>query len=326
LLLCALVFPGRPATAAEPETAGSLRPGKPAGSAGLEMEFWPKRLDPETSPLLYLQLSVPDEEPVAEAECSGKRYSLGNPIWSHPEGLLHAFDLEWTLPRTRTTCTLIVTGAGGRLFTAEKELSLRPGLKGLSIRDVTPAMIPEDEEAVVEIRGQGFGKVVEVEWVSASQFVHHGRSARIQDRGPEGSIIVPFSAPIRKAAPGQYLVVVENRSGAAAVHLDFFSVAAVGQASIDNVSIVKRPGGSVLLLEGTDLDGIESAFVEAPSGKKPLTITREEGTLLPTLAIRLGKGDEGAGEAFLPELVVEGSAVRVLLRDVTRVEASPPHP
>ncbi|MBM4353774.1 MAG: hypothetical protein FJ109_08255 [Deltaproteobacteria bacterium] len=261
---------------AAPPPAGEWSPERLAAAQEGQVDFWPQRVDPDRDAQVFVQLARPADLPQACVRCGKELIELGPPAWSHPEGLLHAFDLEWTIPRQRLVCDLFVRSGSGPLVRAPHHLNVRP-------RGVAPTIARQEVtwsegtgEAILELEGTGFGDEVSVLWVSASTFSAFERAARVERTGKKDRVVTPFSASLRKAGAGQYLVVVLNEDRTAAVAPDFFTVTERAEPEVDFLRVVSGKGGTRLLVSGFDLDRLTGCVLKTPSGELPLNWVRVE--------------------------------------------------
>lgn len=254
-----------------------------------QVDFWPQRVDPDQDAQIFVHLANPTDSPQACVRCGDEITELGPPAWSHPEGLLHAFDLEWTLPRRRLTCDLFVRNGSGGIVHAPHHLNVRP-------RGIAPSVIRQEVtwddaagEAILELEGAGFGEEVVVLWVSASRFVSFERSARVERSGKRDRLVTPFAASLRKAGAGQYLVMVLNEDRTAAVAPDFFTVSEQPDPEVDSLVVARGRNGAFLLVSGFDLDRLTGCVLKSPSGELPLVCVRSEeaGGMLVSLPARM---------------------------------------
>jgi len=258
-----------------------------------QVDFWPQRVDPDRDAQIFVHLANPTGSPQACVRCGDDLTELGPPTWSHPEGLLHAFDLEWTLPRQRLTCDLFVRNGSGTIVHASHHLNVRP-------RGIAPLVVRQDVtwddgagEAIIELVGAGFGEEVVVLWVSASRFVSFERSARVERSGKQDRVVTPFAASLRKAEAGQYLVIVLNEDRTAAVAPDFFTVSEQPDPEVDSLVVARGRNGAFLLVSGFDLDRLTGCVLKSPSGELPLACVRSEeaGGMLVSLPARMDAED-----------------------------------
>jgi hypothetical protein len=290
-------------------------------SVAAPMEFWPQRLDPDVTPRLYVQLSQSESLPLARLECDGATYDLGNPMWSHPLGFVHSFDLEWTAPRIRTRCNVVVSGRKGRVYAPERTLALRPKQAPSRIRSVLPDYAVEGKEGPVEVRAQGFGKVVGVTWIATDRYESWQRSARVSS-GRGSSIIVPFAPGASRAPPGDYLLAVENEDHSGAVYGDAFVVTPDLPAEIESSRLDERDGRRVLTLVGFNLEAVEEALLELPAGQLPLAVRHEEGTALPTVTVRLPTHSVDS-MTTVSELTIEDDRLVIRIEQGSRLTHAP---
>jgi len=305
------------AMAADGETAGEVQA---APDYIGQLDFWPRRVNPDTSHLLYIQLPRAEKQPQAFIDCSGQIHSLGPPTWSHEQGLVHAFDLEWTIPRVRASCRLFAEAGGGRRYGGDRNLVVRPKGAPGAIVDVTPSSISENDERIIEISGSGFSKLVNVIWISVNDFVSFEHSTQVEAVTGKEAVVVPFFACRHQAPPGQYLLLVENEDRTAVVHDGYFVVAPAGEAEIESVKVARGDGKVFVNLEGFHLSQIERAVLEMPGGPRPLSLVHHEGSLVPSLTMEL-PGLPRIDLAKMPEFVVEGNLITVLLKDTSSVSA-----
>ncbi len=299
LLLATLLIPGH--AAAQTWSADRL-----AHARAGEVIFWPQRVNPDLDAQIFVQLAHPAELPIAGVRCGKDLIELGPPAWSHPEGLLHAFDLEWTLPRVRMTCDLFVQVDEATLAKASNPLVVRPRGAAPSISTQEVTWDSDSGEAILEVDGAGFDDEVTVLWVSASTFSTFERAARVEQQGKLSRVVTPFAASLRKAGTGQYLVVVLNEDHTAAVAPDFFTVSERLEPEVDSVRLVKRQGAPRLLVTGFELDRLSRCVLRVPAGDLPLTwvLAEDDDGLLLTLpprfdAATLARADVGISGSTL---------------------------
>lgn len=320
LAVLAVIVPIRSTLALEPEQPAAAGKASVDGTNVERLDFWPKRVNPETSHLLYVQLAHRSSSPKVHLDCGGNIHRLGAPTWSHGSGILHAYDLEWTTPRVRASCRLFAKDSTGQIFASERNLFVRPQGSPGSITKVTPEGMNAEDEAVVEIMGHGFSNTISVIWVSAHQFQSYERSARTQGSDDEQEAIVSFAAGLRKAPVGQYLVVVENEDRLAVIYDGYYVVEDDPEADIETVAVQRRDGTLFLTLRGFELEGIDNAAVDFPAGRIPARLVRHEGTLVETLSLELPYMSDN-DLAQLPRFELNGGTLTVVVRDVDRVMA-----
>jgi len=282
------------------------------------VDFWPQRVNPDSDTQIFVQLARSAELPVAAVRCGKEVIELGPPAWSHPEGLIHAYDLEWTLPRVRMTCELFVRSDGGTLAKASHHLTVRP-------REVAPVVHRQEVtwdggagEAILEIDGAGFADEVTVLWVSASTFSTFERSARVEGRGKGTRVVTPFAASLQKAGAGQYLVVVLNEDRSAAVAPDFFTVSERTEPEVDHLLVTSNKGGTRLLVSGFDLERLTGCVLKTPSGELPLKCVRVEESGGVLVSLPAGMDAEAVARS---EVQVSGARL-FLVRHLERVSGS----
>jgi len=274
------------------------------GQSSPEVRFWPRRLCPDETPLLHVQLSMPDHAPQATLSCQGQDYALGGPVWSHPEGILHAFDLEWVLPRRPNRCELLVSSgeSDGRFFVASHSLLVRPGTDGGIVDRLSPQAVSEEGEAVLEVGGRALGSEVKVVWVSASAYVVAERWVeRAREEEGRSLVFVPFAPALYDLPAGDYLLVVENRNRSAAVHRGNFVIAPGSDIEIADIWVEAEGERRVLAVTGNGLGRIGSVLLEHGSFPQPLASEVVEGAALDRLRIFLPPSFP-ADPGLVPEL------------------------
>ena len=284
VFLCALfcLF-GRPGLAqtvlpeADAQTSPEVHP----------MDFWPKRVSLDAEPVVYVQLSVRDHEVEASLICDdGDDFVLPPPFWSHPDGLVHAFDLDRLELTSSRSCALLVKG-NRREFRSDDSLRIKRTGDTSTVRDVYPDEVDASEEGILEIQGTGFPDEVNVVWISMHEPVSFHRSVRTDASEPAGSIVVPFAPELHGAQPGQYLIVVESRDHGTAIWDGFFHVHAVPDPDVREVTLQWKGAHSVVIITGYHLDSIRTAIFRLPGGDLPLPSSRNEGSSMDRLEISL---------------------------------------
>lgn len=305
-MVAGLVFWPASLAAAAPPGVSTLH----EESRGRALHFWPRQINPDASTLVYVQLPMPQVDVEGVVECGSYIYELGSPVWSHPFGLLHAFDLEWTLPRVRAACQLKVRCYRGELVVAEYPLVIWPYSRPPLIRGVAPQALRADEEALVELWGVGFSEVVDITWVSAVQPVRVRQSGRLQGEGGGGRVVLRFSPVVAGAPVGEYLVVAENQDNTGAISLESFFVTPPPSPELVKTVVEGVGDRTWLVVEGFDLESIESTTISFASGTLPLIHSFWEGNVIPALRVELPPGMD-ATHLNLAGVWVEGTSLLI---------------
>jgi len=284
------------------------------------MSFWPKSVSPSADGEIYVQLPSPEAAPVATLECGKAIAELGESAWSHKLQLVHAFSLAGVELRTGTQCKMTVTGDSA-VYESRGTLEIRGGKAPILVKSLAPVQTALGEENVVEMWGGYFSRVVTVTWVSTSDYKQHSRSTRVDRKEGGDQVVVPFAPDLSGLAPGEYLVVVENRDGSAAVFGGFAMVTRSPSPDIEEVRVVTdAENRASLLVSGANIESVREAVIRLPAGLLPLLVKQLEHTELPTLAVSLPPQE---AEAFLvpPDVHVEqGVLVVTFLRRSSSAE------
>ncbi len=301
----------QPGSALGQETAGFPR----------TADFWPKRLNPDTTPLLHVQLAAAERQPVARLECGANVYELGPATWSHNLGFVHAFDVEFAAPRMRANCVVRVTGRRGQEYVAHRPLALRTKVAMLRVRSVKPDVAVVGEEGPVEVVGAGFGDIVNVVWVATDRDESYSRSVRAADAAGVSEAVVPFSPGKSAAGAGEYLVVVENDDHAAAIYPDHFVVEDVADPEIVRSNIEELGGQTWVSIEGFGLGSLEDVRLELATGESALLFEHVEGMALETVRVQL-PAPAGTYLAEAPELIFKERQLIVRMAESSRLSQS----
>lgn len=288
---------GQPARAESPMTKPAVET-QPAAPLGGRMDFWPKRINPDVTQTLYIHLSIPERAPVAVAQCGRSVFELGPPTWSHGERLLHAYDLEWTLPRKRVNCDLIVNGAGQRTYLGDHKLVVRPRGMDRRITHAYPLHALWSGDAVLDISGRGFTPIVSVLWVSAGQYRKFERSVRTAASDQGSELVVPFAPALVEAPVGEYLLIVENEDRTAAVSPIPFTVYAGEEPEFESTALVTIGSNNYLSIEGSGLEGVDRASISLAGATSSAQVIALEGSILPGLLVELPAGPSTGLEAL----------------------------
>jgi hypothetical protein len=281
-------------------------------------DFWPKRLDADTTSLLYVQLAAAERQPVGRLECSSGDFELGPATWSHNLGYLHAFDLEFTAPRMRTNCLLRVTGHKGKEYVGQRTLALRKRVAQVSVRSVAPDVAVVGHEVPVEVQGTGFGAIVDVVWIATDRNESFSRTVRSADATKGTVAVVPFVPGTTDAGAGEYLVVVENDDNAAAIYADHFVVEDEADPEVVRSSLEEFDGQLWVTIEGFGLSGLQVARLGLPTGDVPLQLVKVEGMAMETVRVALPP-ESVKNLAFSPELLIEERELTVRLERCSRL-------
>ena len=281
-------------------------------------DFWPKRVDADLTPLLYVQLAAAERQPVGRLECSGGDYELGPATWSHNLGFVHAFDLEFTAPRMRTNCLLRVTGRKGKEYVGQRTLALRTRVSEVSVRSVVPDVATVGQELPVEVLGSGFGEIVNVVWIATDRGESFSRTVRSADGAGGSGAVVPFVPGTTDAGAGEYLVVVENDDNAAAVYSDHFVVEDEADPEVVRSSLEEYDGQVWVSIEGFGLSALQGARLGLSTGAVPLQMVKVEGMGMETLRVAL-PADAVKNLAFSPELSILDRELTVRLEQCSRL-------
>jgi hypothetical protein len=291
-VLCLVRSVAAQSQASEPEAV------KLSASPVGHMDFWPKRVNPDLTQTLYIHLSIPERAPVAVAQCGRQIYELGPPTWSHGERLLHAYDLEWTLPRKRASCDLIISGRNQRTYVAVHKLVVRPRGMDRRITHAHPLHALWDGDSVVQIEGNSFSPIVSVLWVSAGQYRKFERAVRTASSGDGSELVVPFAPALVDAPLGEYLLIVENEDRTAAVSPIPFTVFRGGEPEFESTALVSIGEKNYLSIEGTGLGEVERASIFLAGENSAARIIPSEGSILPGLLVELPAGPSSGFEAL----------------------------
>ncbi len=287
-------------------------------SAPGAVDFWPKRLDPDETSLLYVQLAVPERQPAGRLECSGGDFELGPASWSHNLGYVHAFDLEFTAPRMRANCLLRVTGRKGAEYVGQRTLALRTRVARLGIRSLTPDVAAVGQEVPVEVLGSGFGEIINVVWIATDRHESFSRTVRRSSVAKASGAIVPFVPGTTDSGAGEYLVVVENEDHAAVVYADIFVVEEEADPEVVRSTLEDFDGKKWITIEGFGLDGLEGVRLELSTGELPLRFERVEGMAVETLRVLLPTNMVD-NLAYSPKLLLENRELTVRLERCSRL-------
>lgn len=285
------------------------------------VDFWPKRLNPDSTPLLHVQLAAAEKHPVARLECGARVYELGPATWSHNLGYVHAFDLEFSAARTRANCIVRVTGRKGQEYVGSRPLALRTKVAKLRVGAIRPDVAAVGDESPVELVGAGFGGIVNVIWVATDRNESYSRTVRAADVGGMSGAVAPFLPGKSAAGAGEYLVVVENDDHAAAVYHDHFVVEEMADPEVVRSTIEQRGGKDWVSIEGFGLGALENVHIELASGTLPLQFETVEGMALETLRVELPPQTE-ATVALMPELLFADRQLTIRLVKSSRLTQS----
>ena len=278
-----------------------------------ELNFWPRRIAPDTTQQVFVQLALPERTAEVILHCPNADVALGSPQWSDPRGLLHAFDLEWTVPRTRQLCSITATGRSGRSYESTYKLIIRPRVRAIDIRSVSPESTVEKSESTIEIFGQAMTETVNIIWVSADEFVTIERSVSPVQLNTAGQLaVVPFAPEVHGAPPGTYLLIVENEDRSAAIWGRPFVVAQYFEPEIESTRIDEAGGRHIVTVEGYDLEAVETARLFMPSGEVPLTVRYNDGRAMTSLSVTL-PAQAAYDSEILSALIIKGSQLRIYL-------------
>lgn len=282
------------------------------------LDFWPKRLNPDATSLLYVQLAAVEKQPVARLECGTADYELGPATWSHNLGYVHAFDLEFSAPRTRANCVLRVTGRKGKEYVGHRPLALRKRVAQMRVSSLAPDVVFAGQEIPVDVRGVGFGDIVNVVWVATDRDESYSRTVRAEEAPRGRGAVVPFVPGTTGAGAGDYLVVVENEDRAAAVYSDHFAVEDEPEPEVVRSSLARHEGKTWIAIEGFGLSGLQDARLVVVDGTQNLHIERVEGMALETLRVQL-PAHAVDSLAYTPELLFEARQLTVRLVRCSRL-------
>lgn len=258
-----------------------------ASPAEGKFRFWPRRVFMEHQPDLLVQLSHPQRTLKLHLACDTKHFDINVPMWTHPEGILHQFDLSWLPMKLNTVCDVSVSAPDARIaYASARRLVVKPRGPLTAIASVTPESLADDAEAVIDIAGGAFTGIVNVLWISPSEYLVVDHSARSEPGGKQDSVVVPFSPLVSKAPGGQYLLVVENRDHSAAISGQFFTVTPPAIAEIVETRVETDAEGrkSVLIL-GVGLDELHGARLLLEAGALPLTLRPRTGFAVSALSV-----------------------------------------
>lgn len=254
-----------------PETSGAAEP--QAEAAQRQFRFWPRRIFMEHHPDVLVQLSHPERSVRLHLTCEERTFEIAVPMWSHREKLLHVFDLSWLPERLNDVCRVSVSAGDSAVYESNRKLVIKPSGPHARVTEAWPLSVSDDHEAVVDIAGGAFTGIVNVVWVSPSEYLIVEHSARSEPGDPIDRVVVPFSPQVSKALPGQYLVVVENRDRSAAVLDDVFTVApASGAEIVETLVETDDEGNRNIILLGIGLDRIHLARLHLEAGTLPLAL------------------------------------------------------
>jgi len=288
------------------------------------VDFWPKRVIPDLTQTIYVHLSIPERAPIAHAQCGRKVYELGPPTWSHSGKLLHAFDLEWSLPRRRVTCDLIVFGGSQRTYVGSHRLVVRSRGTERRVDYVHPLEAPVDGDTVVEIAGAGFSPLVSVIWVAAGHYRKYERSVSTFGPSQSSELVVPFAPALADAPAGEYLLIVENEDRSAIVLPEPFTVyQRDGDVEFERTRLVQLGSSLYLAVEGFGLEDVERARIALPSSGFDATVIAQEGSVLPGVLVELPP-NHGLAMAALSGLSLEDGELRIDFSESSRLTGKPP--
>ena len=288
LVLAAALLSYSPVALAEsPEASeGGLSSASPGEG---KFRFWPRRVFMEHQPDLLVQLSHPQRTLKLHLACEKKNFDINVPMWTHPEGLLHQFDLSWLPMKLNTVCDVSVSCQDAEIaYASTRRLVVKPGGPATVVTSVTPESLADDGEAVIDITGGAFTGVVNVLWISPSEYLVVDHSARSEPGEKQDRVVVPFSPLVSKAPGGQYLLVVENRDHSAAISGQFFTVTPPAAAEIVETRVQADAEGrkSVLIL-GVGLDQLHGARLHLEAGTLPLTLRPRTGFAVSALSVEM---------------------------------------
>jgi hypothetical protein len=277
------------------------------------LNFWPRRIAPDTTHQIYVQLALPERTAEVTLHCPNADVALGSPLWSDPRGLIHTFDLEWTAPRTRQLCSVSVTGRSGRTYESTYKMIIRPRVRAIGIKSVSPESTAENSESTIEIFGRAMTETVNILWVSADEFVTIERSVSPVQLDSDGQLaVVPFAPDVYNAPPGTYLLIVENEDRTAAIWGRPFVVAQHFEPQIESTHIDEVENHHVITVEGYDLDSVETARLFMPAGETPLVVRYNEGRSMTSLSVTLPRHVTSDSE-ILSALIIKDDQLRIYL-------------
>jgi hypothetical protein len=296
----------------------SLAQAQPAPTHAGELDFWPKRLSADTTALLYVQLERPEVHAIARLECGDSSYELGPATWSHSLGYIHAFDLEFSAPRTRANCQLRVNGREGREYLGSRPLVLRPKAPEVAVKSVFPDALMVGDSATFEVRGHGFGSKVAVKWIATNRFSAYEETAFPGRHGKGQRVRLTSQGPLQGLEAGDYLVLVENSDHTAGIYGDHIVVEPQEEPELVRSRLAEMDGRIFVLVEGFGLSGLTQARLQLPAGDLPLTCEPVEGQSLETLRVQL-PAHSVTDLASAPELTVDHYGLTVTLSSAPRL-------